>query len=113
MHGSYGGLDPIGRFPLFFKESAAVLTPELSRVFRRLLHAGQFPSHWRIADIVPIPKGPLSSLLLGYRPISINPVLFKVNEWLISSCLSSCMNTVGLFPAHQYSYMIQEGSGNM
>ena len=57
-----------------------------------------------MADIVPIFKRPLSSLLSSYRPISITPVLSEIYERLISSRLSSYMNKTGLFPTHQYSY---------
>ena len=101
---SHGGVDPLGYFPLFFKESAVVLAPKLSRIFRRLLREGQFPPEWRTADITPLPKGPLSSIVSGYRPISITPVLSKVYERLISSRLASFMESSNLFPPHQYSY---------
>ena len=101
---SYGGVDPTGLFPLFFKESASVLAPGLSRVFRRLLRLGQFPGQWRVADITPIPKGPISALVSGYRPISITPILSKVFERLVASRFGKFMERQGLFPSHQYSY---------
>ena len=41
---------------------------------------GEFPLEWRIADVTPIPKGPLSAPVCNYRPISITPVLSKVFE---------------------------------
>ena len=107
---SHGGADPSGIFPLFFKESAQVLAPKLSRVFRRLLREGKFPTSWRVADIAPIPKGPLSSLVSGYRPISITPILSKVFERLISSRLGSFMEVTGVFPSHQYSYRKRLGT---
>ena len=56
-----GGVDPSGCFPMF--------------VGRRLLRGGEFPLEWRIPDVTPIPKGPLSALVCNYRPISITPVL--------------------------------------
>ena len=33
----YDGVDPLGFFPLFFKEIATVFSPKLSVIFRRLL----------------------------------------------------------------------------
>lgn len=100
----HGGMDPSGCFPLFFRETASVLAPKLSCIFRKLLRGGGFPAQWRVADITPIPKGPVSSLLSGYRPISITPVLSKIYERLISVRLYRFMESRGIFPLHQYSY---------
>ena len=73
-----GGVDPSGCFPMFFRKTASFLAPKLSCLFRRLLRGGEFPLEWRIVDVAPIPKGPLSALVCNYRPISITPVLSKV-----------------------------------
>ena len=69
---------------MFFQKTASVLAPKLICLFRRLLHGGEFPLEWRIADVTPILKGPLSALVCNYRPISITPVLSKVFERLIA-----------------------------
>ena len=79
-----GGVDPSGCFPMFFRKTASVLAPKLNCLFRRLLRGGEFPLEWRIADVTPIPKGPLSALVCNYRPISITPVLSKAFERLIA-----------------------------
>ena len=79
-----GGTDPLGMFLLFLKRTADILAPRLSVVFRRLLRLGSFPACWRQANITPIPKGPPSSSVANYRPISITPVLSKVFERLVS-----------------------------
>ena len=71
----YGGPDPLGMFLLFLKRKADVLAPRLSVVFRRLIRLGSFPACWRQANVTPIPKGPSSSSVDNYRPISITPVL--------------------------------------
>ena len=42
-----------GCFPLFIRNTASVLAPKLSRLFRRLLCCGEFPLEWRIADVIP------------------------------------------------------------
>ena len=69
-----------------------------------MLCEGLFPSQWCCVDIVPIPKGAMSFLLSGFRPISITPVLSKVYERLVSSRLCAFMETEGVFPMHQYAY---------
>ena len=40
----YGGTDPLGMFPLFWKRMADVLAKRLSVVFRRLFRLGSFPA---------------------------------------------------------------------
>ena len=75
-----GGTDPLGMFPLLVKKKVDVLAPRLSVVFRRLLRLGSFPACWRQANVASIPKGPSSSSVANYRPISITPVLSKVFE---------------------------------
>ena len=73
----YGGTDPLGMFPLFLKRTAGVMVPRLSVVFWRLVRLGSFQACWRQANVTPIPKGPPSSSVANYRPISITSVLSK------------------------------------
>ena len=80
----YGGTDPLGMFRIFFKRAADVMAPRLSAVFRRLVRLASFSACWRQANVTPIPKGPPSSSVANYRPISITPVLSKVFERLVS-----------------------------
>ena len=80
----YGGTDQLGMFPLFLKRTPDVMAPSLSVVFRRLVRLGSFPACWRQANVTPIPKGPLSSSVANYRPISITSVFSKVFERLVS-----------------------------
>ena len=56
---------------MFFKELAFVPASKLSMVFLRLLGAELLTSQWGSADVVPIPKGAMSFLLSGFRPMSI------------------------------------------
>ena len=93
----HSGVDPLEFFPMFFRELAYVLAPKLSMVFRRLFCAGLFPSQTCCDDIVLIPKGVISFLLSGLRPISITPVLPMVYERLVSSRLCAFMETEGVF----------------
>ena len=76
----------------------------ISCLFRRLLRCGGFPLEWRIADVTPIPNGPLSTLVCNYRPISITPVLSKVFERLIA------LRFGRVLPSHQYSYRKRLGT---
>ena len=71
-------------FPLFLKRTADVIALRLSVVFRQLVRLSSFPICWRRANVTPIPKGPPSSSVANYRPISITSVLSKPLR-----CLSS------------------------
>ena len=100
----YGGTDPPGMFPLFLKRMADVLVPRLSVVFRRLLRLGSFPACWRQANVTPILKGPSSSSVANYRPISITPVLSKVFEHLVAVCLRRFIEHCGVLPTTHFVY---------
>ena len=97
----YGGSDPLGMFHLFLKRAADVLAPHLSVVFRRLVRLGSFPSCWRVN---PIPKGPPSSSVANYRPISITSVLSQVFERQVSVRLGQFMERSGVLPTTQFAY---------
>ena len=101
---SGGGVDPVGAFPLFFKEVAAVFAPGLSRVFRLLIKKGSFPRCWRSANVTAIPKGALTQVVANYRPISITPILSKIFERLLASKIVLFAESKGLIPAAQFAY---------
>ena len=100
----YMGSDPLGMFPLVLKRNADVLVPSLSVVFRRLVLLGSFPACWRQANVTPIPKGPSSSSVACYQPISITSVLSKVVERLVSVRLGGFMERSGVLPTTQFAY---------
>ena len=70
------------------KKTTEVLAPRLAVIFRWLLRLGSFPVCWRVANVTPIPKGPLSSSASNYRPTSLTPILSKVFERLVLVLLS-------------------------
>ena len=93
----YGGTDPLGMFPLSLKRTADVLVRRLCVVFRRLVRLGSFPACLRQANGPSFPKGPPSSSVANYRPISITSVLSKVFERLVSVHLNDLWNAVVCF----------------
>lgn len=106
----YGGTDPLKMFPLFFKETSAVIAKKLSAVFRRLMRSGSFPTCWRVAHITPIPKGTPSPDPSNYRPISITPILSKVFEHLVAARLSCFLERSGVLPCNQFAYRKKLGT---
>ena len=98
----YGGSHPLGMFLLFLKRTADVLAPRLSVVFWRHIRLGSFPACWRQAT--PIPKGPPSSSVVNYRPISITSVLSKVLERMVSVRLGRSMEHSGVLPTTNFTF---------
>ena len=100
----YGGSDPLGMFPLVLKRTADVLAHRLCVVFRRLVRLGSFPTCWKQVNVSPIPKGPRSSSVDNYRPISITSVLSKVFERLVSVRLGRFMEGSGVLITTNFAY---------
>ena len=73
-------------------------------MFWGLVCLGSFPAYWRLANVTPIPKGPTSSSVDNYRPISITSVLSNVFERLVSVHLGRFMKRSGVLPMTQFAY---------
>ena len=102
---AFGGCDPHGFLPLFFKKSARILAPKLAVVFRLLLNRGSFPVCWRVANVTPIPKGGSPSVNPEeYRPISITPILSKIFERLLAKRLYRFLDASKLLPPNQFGF---------
>ena len=95
----YGGTDPLGMLACFLKKTADVMAPRLSVVFQRLVRPCSFLACCRQANGTPIPKGPPSSTVANYRPISKTSVLsIKVCECLVSVSLGICSSCASNHP---------------
>ena len=84
---TYGGVDPLGVFPLFLKV-ADIIARKLSIIFRKLIRLGLFLESWRSANVTAISNAAPSPDRENYRPVSITTILSKVNEKLVSHKLS-------------------------
>ena len=91
-------------FPLSLKRTADVLAPWPSVVFRRRVRLGRFSACWREANATIIPKGPPSSSVANYIPISITSVLPTVFERLVSVCLGRFVERSGVLLTTQFAY---------
>ena len=80
------GIDGINRKLLLLP--LKVLAPVITHIFNFSLSTNSFPSAWRIARIIPIPKSKDPKSFSQYRPISILPFLSKVLERIVSEQLN-------------------------
>ena len=85
----YSGTDPLGMFALFLKS------------VRWLIPMYSFSACWIQANVTLILKGPPSSTVANYRPISITSTLSKVFERLVSIRLLRFMEGSGVLPTTQ------------
>ena len=75
------GLDGIGNALL--RATATSIAKPLAMIFNASLQNGQFPSAWKAAVVVPVPKGKGDRCAVSsYRPISLTVSLSKVLERL-------------------------------
>ena len=100
---TYGGVDPLGVFPLFLKKVADIIAPKQSIIFRWLISLGSLPECLRSANVSAIPKGAPSPDKENYRPILITPILSKVYEKLVSHKLSSFCEKYCFLSAAQFA----------
>ena len=79
---------PDGISARMLKETAPSISRPLTNLFNFLITKRHFPSVWKFANIVPIPKDTsCKSSPSNYRPISLLPIISKVFEKHIYSLL--------------------------
>ena len=74
------GLDNISSF--IIKEAFKILSPEVTYMYNLSVETSIFPSAWKEALIVPIPKSGNLTKVQNYRPISLLPLPGKILEKL-------------------------------
>ena len=87
------------------KATAVSIAPQLCTIFNLSLTTGVFPSDWKIAWIVPVPKGSDKSQPSGYRPISILPIISKVMEKHVKALLDSHLQQNAPISPRQWGFM--------
>jgi hypothetical protein len=89
--------------PFFIKSCADVLAHPLQCIYNKSIVTGVFPSQWKIAKVVPIPKSGDANSVTNYRPISLLCIFAKVFESLICPFLQFHCKQV--FSKHQHGFL--------
>ena len=80
---------PDGIPAYILKRCSKVIAPSLTVLFELSLQQGVFPSEWKSANVVPIPKKGDAHEVTNYRPVSLLSQVSKVLERLIFRHVSS------------------------
>ena len=73
-----------GLSPIFFKEGEDIIATVLQKIFTLSIDTAAFPSIWKQANIIPIHKKELTTLVNNYRPVSL---LCSASKIIRTHCL--------------------------
>lgn len=93
------GLDEM--HPSFLKLLLPVLLPYITHLFNSIILTNEFPSQWKKAKIIPVPK---TSRGDEFRPISILPFLSKVFEKIIQKQISTFLDHENILTSKQSGF---------
>lgn len=80
------------------------LSAHITYVINQCLLTGDFPSQWKMARVLPVPKNSSPSSLADFRPISILPVMSKILEHVASEQLKQFLDLKCLLPGTQSGF---------
>ena len=86
------------------KSTAPFIAKSLTKLFNKSLRSGKFPSDWKVARVVPIPKGGDPESPANYRPISILSILSKLLEKHLHDLLTHHLNIFSPLSEHQWGF---------
>lgn len=81
------------------------VTRLLTIIFNAIARLNYFPTSWKNASIILIPKpGKPPELVSSYRPISLLPILSKICEKLVKKRLQEVITSKNILPSHQFGF---------
>ena len=81
-----------------------ILIPILTTILNFSINTCTFPTSWKEAQLIPLPKNRNPSTMSDYRPISILPFLSKVLERLVNQQFSKYLTSNNLFNPFQSGF---------
>ena len=81
-----------------------VIAPVVTHIINFSLSCNVFPSQWKNAYVIPLPKTSNPTAITDYRPISILPILSKVLETIVHNQLYSFLSSNNLLCPYQSGF---------
>ena len=89
---------------LILKKASAVLSPIISALINSSLSLGVFPDLFKLAKVVPVPKGGDPSDINNYRPVSVLSVFSKIYERVVHRQLCGYLDRFAVLCSEQYGF---------
>lgn len=93
-----------GMSPRFLKIILPHILCYINHIFNTILTTSIYPSSWKCARVIPIPKVREPKSPADFRPISILPFLSKAFERLVKTQMSAHLETNRLLSTHQSGF---------
>ena len=93
-----------GVSPRVIKGVAREISGSLSRLFNCCIREGYYPTHFKVARVVPVFKAEDPTEFSNYRPVSVLPVLSQMFEKVIKSRLVSFLDRHKVTIPGQYGF---------
>ena len=77
----------------------------ITKLFNMSIRTGTFPSCWKTARVVPIPKKGCRTNPANYRPISILPILSKVLERILHNLIFKHLCSMSPISTRQFGFL--------
>ena len=77
----------------------------ITKLFNMSIRTGTFPSCWKTARVVPIPKKGYRTNPANYRPISILPILSKVLERILHNLIFKHLCSISPISTRQFGFL--------
>ena len=87
---------------LMLKRTAPAIASSLKELFNLSISTGKFPSDWKFARVVPIPKAGARDNPANYRPISLLPIISKILERHILTAMRIYLSENSPLSAQKY-----------
>ena len=96
------GIDEIT--PKFVKIAKGILSPILAKLFTKCIHQETFPSDFKVAYVIPIPKTSSPKSLDEFRPISLLSVFSKLFEKILKIKMLKFISKNNILTPFQYGF---------
>ena len=90
--------------PLAMKETANIIAPGLTAIFKKLLDTGEVPEDWRTANVTPIFKKGTRYTASNYRPVSLTCISSKFMEHIVLRCIMDHADKNIILHSFQYGF---------